>query len=169
MSKENKTQKKTKYKWNEIPVELSVYFITRFIGVLVALFLFIYFLVSTKIYSVGGLLILIILLYLCHLGYLFYATLYGKIYVYEGICESISLPEMSVKAPLIQKKITTVYGNSELCMLVGDKKFIVPIYHAFKGGEGSTVRVYTMSNGIYEQTDNSYLINNPILVKVSKL
>lgn len=169
MMKTYSDHERNKISLHDMPIEMKVFFILRYIGCFSALAIIVWISVTSELYKAGAFLIAIAVLYLAYLCYLLNAELTGKIIVFEGEYEDATMPIYDIKNPLNKNKLFTVYGKSEIQIKIQDKKFIIPVFHNFTVSSGQSVRVYTLDNGIYEISDNAFSINNPILVKVCKM
>lgn len=158
-----------KIKWNELYPELQNYFMIRYICVVLGIVFVIIFMFWTKLYKPGLFLLGACILYLCYVAYIYYMCITQKLYVFEGICESLSLKKKDINILSKKNPMFSIYGNSSLTMVIDDKKFIVPISYNFSGEEGNTIRVFVLKGDVYEKTENAYLINNPLLVKIIKI
>lgn len=166
-------ENKDKLNWNTIPTELQSYFAPRFIeGILITVIFTILIIVGSN-KEIWGLGIVVGVLYFAYAYYIYYQVITKKVLVYEGECESVKIraKEFNRISRFTQKKVNmlTVFGNSYIVLKILDKKFIVPVGANFVCEEGNYVRVYTLDSDIYEKGENAFIINNPILVYITKI
>lgn len=166
------------YKWKHLEVDLQNFFLTRVIGIITALIVGIIFAFSVKRASIILFYYAVVGVYTLWIGYIYSMAVYGKIYVYEGVCEKKNLKVTSVNRPIRRtKQWFSIYGKCDATMIIGrmnenseyeEAKFIVPIGYNYDVDETNTLRVYTFQNSVIRKNENTYLITNPLIVKVSK-
>lgn len=157
------------YKINQLPPELQNYFIIRwivtalFLTAVIITFIFAGLHKSLFVIPIG------ILAYAGYMTFDFVRVLSGNLIMIQGICESKDNKHFKVSIPLFKKSIFEYYGKSSITIIMDDKKFIVPVGHNFSVKEGQTIRVYSFPDEVYPNSDNSFRINNPLLVKLIKI
>lgn len=114
-----------------------------------------------------------ILAYAGYITFDFIRVLSGNLIMIQGICESRENKHYKVSNLLFRKSnfmnLFEYYGKSSMTIIMDDKKFIVPVGHNFPGKEGQTIRIYLFPDEVYPNSDNSFKVNNPLLVKLVKI
>lgn len=114
-----------------------------------------------------------ILTYSGYVTYNYIRVLSGKLIMIQGICESRENDHFKVSNPIFKKSnfmnLFEYYGKSTITIVMDDLKFTVPVGHNFPVKESQTIRVYAFPDDIYQRTDNSFLVNNPLFAKVVKI
>lgn len=157
--------------WKDIPTPLKNYFIFRWImGALVTV-LTVITAFYTGLYKPFGGLAIGSLLYEFYIFYLYWNTRHFKMNVFEGICESVKKNVLNIPSPNPFKKnpLISIYGKSQITIVINDDKYVVPISQRFDVEEGNSVQVYSLNTDIYELGENAYIINSPIVVWRSKI
>lgn len=164
-------KKKTHIRIMELPEDLRFHLISKvgfcIIGYMMIIALYIY----SGMLRECVFLTVALSLYLLSVIYLFHKVLSGNIYVYEGICEKRCGKEHSLKLPM-WKPLFTTWSYCYLVMRMQQKgkeiKVEVPCGYSFKAEAGNTIRIYAYEDRLLRKNENTYLINNPILVSVIK-
>lgn len=154
-------------KWNDLPLELKNFFLCKLMIIISAVVAAIIFTIWSRLYAPGLFLMTICLVYAAYIGYMYYMTVTERMYIFEGVCESVSLKRTDLN--IVKRNAASIYGNSTVTILIKDCKFVIPVPYNFSGEVGNTVRVYVLNGNVYEKTENSYTVNNPMLVKIVKI
>lgn len=162
-----------KYKINQIPLELQNYFIFRWILAAISLVIVVCVFLLAGLHTSLPVVALGIIFYAGYMVYCFYRVLSGKLILVQGICESKSNDHYKVSNPLFKKtnflNLFEYYGKSTITVVSDDIKFIVPVRHNYPAQEGQTINIYFFPDEFYQETENSFRVNNPLFVKVIKL
>lgn len=165
------------YKWQELTADMQSYFIVRAIGIIIALIAGIIFGFAVKNAQITLFYYLITLAYILWAGNVYLKAIYDKIYIYEGTCEKKSLKKASINGKFLKRPIFTLYGKCNATMVIEQvnedgeteiAKFIVPIGYEYDIDETNVLRVYAFENSIIPKNDNTFIITNPLIVKVAK-
>jgi len=167
------------YKWQDLTIDIQNYFIVRVIGIIIALIVGIFFGFTVKNAQITFFYYAITILYTLWTGNVYLKAIYDKIYIYEGICEKKSLKKTSVNinGKFIKRSLFTLYGRCNATMVIENvnedgkteiAKFIVPIGYEYDIDETNMLRVYAFENSILPKNDNTFIITNPLIVKVAK-
>lgn len=157
--------------WEEIPAPLKNHFIIRWIlGAAVTVIASITA-IYTGLHKAFGGLAVCSLFYEIYIFYLFWSTRHCKMSVFEGICESVKKEKLNIPnpIPLIKSPLASIYGKSQITIVINEDKFVIPVSQRFDVEEGNSVQVYTLNTDIYELGENAYVINSPIVVWRSKI
>lgn len=170
-----KTRKKyhLKYKMSQIPSELQNYFVFRWIAAAISLVIVVCVFLLAGLHTSLLVVACGIISYAGYMGYSFYQVLSGRLILVQGICESKSNEHIKVSNPIFKKSnffnLFEYYGKSTITVVSDDMKFIVPVRHNYPAQNGQTISIYFFPDEIYQETENSYRVNNPLFVKVIKI
>lgn len=159
-----------KYRWENFPYEVQQYLAVRFFLIVLGYIAILFFLVTTHILSAGILFFTVLTVYLFFQIHFYYQIINRQIIVYTGICEKKNTPSVDIVNPfsLLNKSLFRTYGHCTVTLLIGNNKLLVPVSAGFVVENGNEVRVYTHVRDVIKRNDNTYAINNPFIVKVSK-
>ena len=165
------------YKWQELTPDIQNHFIIRAIGTGIALIAGIFFGFMVKDLQMILFYYLIVALYMAWAGHAYLCAIYDKIYIYEGVCEKKHLNKTTFNSMVMKRPSLTIYGKCNATMVVehttedGETevaKFIVPIGYGYDIEESNVLRVYTFENSVIPKNENTFIITNPLIVKVAK-
>lgn len=162
---------KERIKWNDIPSPLQNYFTVHWFLSIVFVIIMLIIALTSGLYKIFISLAVIGLLYGAYILYLYWQTKNAKMLMYEGVCETVKKDVTAIPNPNPFKKapMATIYGKCQLTIRINETNYVVPINQKFEVEEGNEIQVYTLNTGIFEINENSYIINNPVLVWKSKL
>lgn len=116
---------------------------------------------TTKYYKASAAFLAIIVILLLFHIYGVLQLLSGKVYCIEGIL--ISDEKKAFREKVLATTIT-ILGTSKIKIKSNGIYYTIPVNHASKFEEGSTVRVYFVLNNAMQETEKQYKIISPIFV-----
>lgn len=162
-----------KYKLSQIPPDLQNYFYVRWAVSVGALVVVPIVFLCSSLYQALFVVVLGILAYVGYVFYNFFRMLSGNVILIQGICQSRDSEYFKVSNPIFKKtnfmNVFEYYGKSSITIDMDGVKIIAPVRHNFPAKEGQLVSIYCFADDTYPDTDNSYKINCPLLVKVTQI
>lgn len=165
----NKETKQLKFR--DLPDDLAAYFIKRAIFCLLLMIALLVFSFLSKMLFASLVLCGVLVIFLAFNFYNYYCVISGKVYVYKGYFDRKKQESVEIKG--IKKNTTLLRGPCSIiltsCEEGSENRFVVPVGSIFQAEQGNVVTVYAKPEEIFQKDENTFYIDNPLLVKVTKI